>query len=255
MRVLWQKLCTILKKYQKNTKIGITLYKYVVLYKSKFMNAKETLNKIKVALGMEVQFEQAKLDNGTVIEADAFEAGQGVFIVVEEDKVPLPIGEYAMEDGKILVVAEEGIIAEIKDSEEKSEEKSEEVSEDVSEAPAEVEASEENSAPKKIVESITKEMFFAEIEKLRAEIEELKNLEEAPKKELLKAADEFNAELSDQKSEEPKEEAEIALSEEVTEVAEEVKHSPEAELKREQKLFSQKRPSTTRDRVFAKLFN
>jgi len=98
----------------------------------------ETLNKIKVLLGMDSQneatpqelqeakeqlkFEDATLEDGTVISADAFEVGQAVFVVVEEDKQPLPVGEYALADGSLLVVAEEGIIAEIKAADEVTEE-------------------------------------------------------------------------------------------------------------------------------------
>ena len=63
----------------------------------------------------EIKLESMKLDNGTVIEAEAFEANQEVFIVTEnEEKIALPVGEYTLEDGMILVVVEEGVIAELK---------------------------------------------------------------------------------------------------------------------------------------------
>ena len=39
------------------------------------MNSKETLNKVKTLLGLEVQLEERKLENGTRFEADSFEAG------------------------------------------------------------------------------------------------------------------------------------------------------------------------------------
>ena len=75
------------------------------------------LNKVRELLGMEIKLEQRKLEDGvTIIEADAFEAEAEVVIITEdEQRIPLPIGEYKMEDGMILVVAEEGIIAEIKE--------------------------------------------------------------------------------------------------------------------------------------------
>ena len=63
-----------------------------------------------------VELAQAKLDNGTVLEAESFEAGQPIFIVSEEDRIAVPVGEYQMEDGRILVVAEEGVIGEIKEA-------------------------------------------------------------------------------------------------------------------------------------------
>ena len=61
----------------------------------------------------EVTVAQMTLENGAVLEAEAFEAGSEVFIVTEDEKVAVPVGEYTMEDGMILVVAEEGIIGEI----------------------------------------------------------------------------------------------------------------------------------------------
>ena len=96
----------------------------------------ETLNKIKVLLGMEqevtkeelseaaeqMKFEDITLEDGTIVSADALEVGATVFIMVEEEKQPLPVGEYALADGSLLVVAEEGIIAEIKAVEEAEEE-------------------------------------------------------------------------------------------------------------------------------------
>jgi hypothetical protein len=68
-----------------------------------------TINKIKSLLGMEVKLEQMMLIDGTtILEADAFEMDNEVFIVTEdEQKIPLPIGEYELENGMILVVAVE----------------------------------------------------------------------------------------------------------------------------------------------------
>jgi hypothetical protein len=69
------------------------------------------------ALAEEVKLEQVALDNGTVIEADALEAGAPVFVVSDEDRVPLPAGDYKLEDGRTLVVAEEGVIESIGEAE------------------------------------------------------------------------------------------------------------------------------------------
>ena len=73
------------------------------------MNQNKVLNKVRVLLGLEVELESMKLEDGvTVIDAEAFEAGESVFIMTEdEQKIPLPVGEYKLEDGKMLVVAEE----------------------------------------------------------------------------------------------------------------------------------------------------
>ena len=140
------------------------------------MNTNQILNKVRVLLGMEVKLETMKLGDGvTVLEAEMFEAGNEVFVVTEdEQKIPVPVGEYELEDGRILVVVEEGIISEIKEKEVEEEEV--EV-----ETPAEEEAKKEpemsEEAPKQIkktVESIVKETFFSEMESLKKENEELK---------------------------------------------------------------------------------
>lgn len=182
------------------------------------------INEIKTLLGMDVKLAQMKLKDGvTVIEADAFETDNNVFIVNGEERIAMPVGEYELEDGMILVVAVEGVIAEIKEAEAEVEE-APEVEEEVE---AQVEAQAETVAtPKRIVESVSKEMFFAEIEKLRTEIAELKSVKEVVKEE---------------------------LSSEV--VVEPLTHSPE--VKNEVKLnkISTNRQMTTQDIVMAKLFN
>lgn len=190
------------------------------------------INEIKTLLGMEVKLAQMKLENGTVIEAEAFEPEMAVFIVNGEDRIAMPVGEYALEDGNILKVDVEGVIAAIEMPEEEMPENEEEVA-----SPAEeevvVEANAEAS-PKKIVESITKEMFFSEIEKLRNEIAELKGVK--------LSADEEDLTDADLKSKE------VELS------VEPLTHSPEVkEIKIQQ--FGASRPMTTQDRVMAKLFN
>ena len=200
------------------------------------MSAKTQINKIKTLLGLEIKLEQMKLENGTILEAEAFEAGAEIFIVNEEDRIAVPMGEYMLEDGKVLIITEDGIIGEIKDAEAPAEEEAPEVE-------VEVEAEAETSAPKKVVESITKEMFFSEIEKLRNEIAELK----AAKVEVTE-----EVELSAEVTEEVKEEA-VELS---AEEAQPLKHNPEGAVEKKQtNLFAQKAPKTTRDLVFSKLFN
>jgi hypothetical protein len=133
------------------------------------------INKIKTLLGMEVSLEQMKLADGvTVLEADSFEPEMEIVIVTEdEQKIPVPVGEYEMEDGRILVVTTEGIISEIKEMETEEEAPEVEVEVEVpTEAKQEMET--EKSAPKKTIESVVKETFFAEIEALKTENETLK---------------------------------------------------------------------------------
>ena len=80
------------------------------------MNTKETLNKVRTLLGIEVKLEQMKLDNGAILEAEVFEVGAEVFVVADDERVALPIGEYVAEDGSTIVVLEEGVIGEIKEA-------------------------------------------------------------------------------------------------------------------------------------------
>jgi hypothetical protein len=146
---------------------------------------KETINTILRKVGLkavEVMLEQMKLADGvTVIEAELFEVGQPVFVITEDAQIALPIGEYVLEDERILVVLEEGIIAEIKEQE---------VEEVEEEAPvAEVSPEAEMAAPqaptaKKVIESIVKETQFsaqdekdAKIAELEARIAELTKVE------------------------------------------------------------------------------
>lgn len=92
----------------------------------------EALDKIKEILGMvevvseneptpaelseakeHLKFEEATLEDGTIISADSFDIGNEVFIVVEDERQAMPIGEYVFADGTLLVVEEEGVIARI----------------------------------------------------------------------------------------------------------------------------------------------
>ena len=188
------------------------------------------IDQIKTLLGMEVKLETMKLVNGTEIEAEVFEAGAEVFIVSEEEKVALPVGEYELEDGKVLVVVEEGIISEMKDKEEEVEEV-----EEVEEAPAEAEVEEQEmeaevATPKKVVESVSKETHFAKIEEMQKEIDALK--------------------LALEPKEEVKEEVELSAEEVAP-----IKHNPEANAaKKDTFLYSQKAPKTVKSTIYNKLF-
>ena len=188
------------------------------------MNTNETLNKVRTLLGIEVKLEQMKLDNGAILEAESFEAGAEIFVVADEEKVAVPVGEYESE-GKIIVIEEEGIIAEIKEAQAEEEAPEEEV---VEEEVEEEELSTETASPKKIVKSITEEMFFSEIEKLRNEINELK---------LAKVEVEEVEEVSVELSSEPEVEG--------------ISHNPEnLTEKKELNLYSQKGKNNTINRIF-----
>ena len=81
------------------------------------MKSNNVIEKIKDVLNLneEVKLEQTKLENGTIIEADSFEEGNEVFIVSEDQLVAMPVGEYILEDTRLLVVEEEGLIADVRE--------------------------------------------------------------------------------------------------------------------------------------------
>lgn len=202
------------------------------------MNENKILNKVRALLGMEVKLETMKLTDGvSMLEADAFEAGNEVFIVTEdEQKIPLPVGEYELEDMRILVVLEEGMIADIREAAEPEVEV--EVEEPEAEAPVmEEEMAAEVSSPKKTVESIIKETFFSKMEELQAENESLKA-------ELAK--------LSAQPAVEAKEEeAPVELSADAE--PKPILHNPENVQEREMFKFAQKKGRSTMDSIFEKI--
>lgn len=198
---------------------------------------KNVINQIKELLGMEVKLATMKLSDGvTILEAEVFEAGNEVFVVAEDQKIALPVGEYELEDGKILVVSEEGMIAEIKEMEA-------EVEEEVQpEAEAEVEVEAEVETPrdiKKTVESIVKETFFSEMEALKLENEELK-----AKLEMFSKV-EPTAEVT---TEETTTETKVEL-EEVTPIV----FNPENVNKTEAFRIAPKRPRSTMDSILEKI--
>ncbi len=198
------------------------------------------LNQIKNVLGVDlsteekVELAQAKLENGTVLEAESFESGKEVFILTDDEKVALPIGEYEMEDGKILVIAEDGIISEIKEGgeEEVVEEEVEEVEEELNE--------EDKYATKQ------------ELQEIKSMVEEIKELMKEGKKEEMQKEEELMShkltELACQEDE--------ALKEELSKPASEpIKHSPEAKEELNKVVYSEKRNLTTKDIVYNKIAN
>jgi len=210
------------------------------------MNNKAILNKVRELLGMEVKLEQRKLEDGvTIIEADEFAPENEVVIITEdEQRIPLPIGEYKMDDGMILVVTEEGLIAEIKEeaAEEEEEVIEEEAKKDYDEK--EEEMADEAKPVKKVVESIVKETFFNEIETLKKENEELKaKLQNLSKVETEEVTSEKVVE--DEKTELSTEELDPAVKP--------ISFNPENKEVREKMLYAQNRTETTLDRVFKKL--
>jgi hypothetical protein len=191
------------------------------------------INQIKTLLGMEVKLETIKLIDGiTIFEADTFETDKEVFIVTEdEQKIPVPIGEYELEDGRILVVIEEGIISELK---EKADEVEEEVIEEEAKSEEGYKEDEEEMkatpSAKKTIESIVKETFFAEIEKLTQE-----NIELKAKLENLSKVDEVAVEATELADVKP------------------IAFNPENTNEVETFVYGSKRPKTIMDTILEKI--
>ena len=196
------------------------------------MNTNDMISKIKEVVGLseEVKLEQQTLENGTVLEAEAFEAGKEIFIVTEDEKVAVPVGEYEMEDGRMLVVAEEGLIAEIKAVEEEAEE---------------VEAKDEEE------EMYATKRELAEVKEM---IEEIKAMLE-PKEEM-NADDLGNLMTEELAKQEKLSEVPEEVQEELSEpAAEPIKANPEAQTVKHNFKFAAKRKLSTLDRVMNKIIN
>jgi hypothetical protein len=208
-------------------------------------NAKEILNRVyEIIMGQEtkepvkVDLAQVKtMDGQAVLEAEAFEIGNTVFIVTEEANIPVPMGEYTLEDGVKIKVDEQGIIVEV---EAVGAEEVEEVVEEVEakDEPMKEETGMMESMPKKVVKSKTEmeESYFSKFETRLSAIEkaneELKTL---------------NVELSAENEELKKQLAETP--------AEHTKFNPEAEAQRDIKFkIGARREETVTDRVFNSLF-
>jgi len=203
------------------------------------MNTNDMISKIKEVVGLseEVKLEQQALENGTVIEADSFEAGKEIFIVTEDEKVAVPVGEYEMEDGRILVVAEEGLISEMKEAGE------EEVEEEVEEVEAQEEEKEEMGYA-------TKE----ELAEVKDMIEEIKAMLE-PKEEM--SSEDLGNLITEELSKHELNEVPKEVQEELNEPsAEPIMANPEADSTNKPSFkFAQNRKPSTFDRVLNKIIN
>jgi len=199
------------------------------------MKSQETLSKIMELLNLqdEVKLESMKLENGTTIEAEAFEPNQEVFIITEEDeKIALPVGEYTLEDGRMLIVAEEGIIAEVKEGGEE---------EEAPEAPEVEEVEQAEEEPKEEMAYATKEELSAAVEEMKAMIEEIKAMM-SPKEEEMSEAEEVKEEVV-------AEEVDLSADEPATKP---IKHSPDSKPV-EMHKFSKGAQKDTLSRIFDKL--
>ena len=205
------------------------------------MKSTEMLNQIKTLLNIEVKLEETKLENGTVVSAESFEKGKEIFIVTDDEKVALPVGEYLLEDGRLIIVEEEGTIADVR-----------EVSDEV---PAKEEAKEEETEDLGEEKEDKEEMGYAtkeELAEVKNMIEEIKAMLE-PKEDLSTEAQAplKSRTVKEEFSEELPKEVKAELSEAA---AKPIKHNPEAETKKINRVeFGKGKFNTTFDKVMEQI--
>lgn len=195
-------------------------------------NSTDTLKRIMDILNLkeEIKLAQETLENGTVIEADEFVAGAEVFIVTEDDeRVALPVGEYAMADGKILQVTEEGIISGIADAEAQPEPEA-----PAEEAELEEEAPEDAEAPAEQLNYVTKEELAQVVDEIKMMVEQI--------------VKEMAEEVAEEKIEEKTEMSKVAKP-----ARKPMRHKPEAKTAKPLDLGKADKAGTTFDRVMAKI--
>lgn len=201
------------------------------------------LNEIKTLLNIEVKLEEQKLENGTVVSAEAFEKDNEIFIVTDDEKIAMPVGEYLLEDGRLVVVEAEGLIADVR-----------EVSDEVPAKEEEVEETEDLEEEKKEEEKMADVADWEGMEK------RIQNLEDAIAG-LKKEDVEMGVENGGLKSRTVKEEFAEEVTEEIKEEVKEelaavkpIKHNPEASTpQKKQVQFAKGQFNTTLDRVLSKL--
>ena len=200
------------------------------------MKSTEMLNQIKTLLNLEVKLEDMKLENGTVITAESFEEGREVFIVTDDERVAMPVGEYILEDSRLLIVTEEGMIADVR-------EVSDEVPAKETEEGEEITSDLEEDGKEEVKEEMgyaTKEELSSAVEEVKAMIEEIKAMM-SPKEEM---AEEGEGVLKSRTVKEEFAEAAVAP----------IKHNPEGETAKKKVEFTKgKMGATTMDRVLSRL--
>jgi len=202
------------------------------------MKATEVLKQVKNILGVElsdIQLAELKLENGTVLEAEVFESGKEVFIKTEDEKVALPVGEYELEDARVLVIEEEGLIKEIKNAEHEEDEKEDD--------------------DKMKMRYVTREEFRKEMDELKEHIDKMMDHKDKEKEEMssdlqekvsLAVTEVLNSEAEEKE----------ALKEELSKpAAEPLKHSPEESKTGMKFKFAGNRRKSTLDRVMETIIN
>ena len=216
------------------------------------MKSTEMLNQIKTLLNIEVKLEEQKLENGTRVEAESFEKGKEIFILTDDEKVAMPVGEYLLEDGRLVVVAEEGIIDDVREvsdevpqKEEESKDETEDLGYKEEEMDEEADVQDWEGMEKRIknledaIADLKSKVGEKNMEEEEVEMEE--EVSRQPKSRTVK--EEFNEEVNEQLKEELSQPA-----------AQPIKHSPETgNAKKEHFRIAPKRKPSTMDYILNQL--
>jgi hypothetical protein len=204
------------------------------------MKSTEMLKQIKTLLNIEVKLEEQKLENGTRIEAESFEKGKEIFILTDDQKVAMPVGEYLLEDGRLVVIEEEGLIADVREVSDEAPEKEEAVKDETEDLEEDDEAAVEDWAGmekriKNLEDAISDlKSKIGEKDMKEDEVEmEQEEVSRQPKSRTIK--EEFNEEVNE------------ALKEELSKpAASPIRHNPEGKssVKQNFKISPKRRPST-----------
>ena len=206
------------------------------------MKSTQMIDQIKTLLGIEVKLEEMKLENGTIVSAESFEKDKEIFIVTDDEKVAMPVGEYLLEDGRLVVVSEEGMIADVREVADevpaKETEEGEEITSDLAD------------------EEVKEEVETAEVGDWEGMEKRIQNLEDA----IADLKGDKESKMEDVQEEEMANESKSLKSrtvkEEFSEAASKpIKHNPEAETTKKTKVeFGKGQFNTTSlDRVLSKL--
>jgi len=216
------------------------------------MKSTEMLNQIKTLLNIEVKLEEQKLENGTRVEAESFEKGKEIFILTDDEKVAMPVGEYLLEDGRLIVVAEEGIIDDVREvsdevpqKEEESKDETEDLGYKEEEMDEEADVQDWEGMEKRIknledaIADLKSKVGEKNMEEEEVEMEE--EVSRQPKSRTVK--EEFNEEVNEQVKEELSQPA-----------AAPIKHNPESgNTKKEHFRISPNRKPSTMDYILNQL--
>tara|TARA_B110000503_G_C7133139_1_gene407650 strand:- start:382 stop:1017 length:636 start_codon:yes stop_codon:yes gene_type:complete len=209
------------------------------------MEKTNILNQIKTLLNIEVKLMDMKLENGTIVSAESFEKDNEIFIVTDDEKIAMPVGEYILEDGRLVVVEEEGMIADVREVSDEVPAKEEETAEETAEETTE-DLEEEVEEKKDMADVADWEGMEKRIQNLEDAIASLKGEKMEDVQE-----EEMSNDQAPLKSRTIKEEfSELELSEEVKPI----KHNPEAKAtQKKQVQFGKGKFNTTFDRVLNRL--